>query len=488
LVTISSHAQTRTRIHVLHADAYNFDAALGKDTQRLIGHVKMKQDSTLFMSDSAYLNDKKRDFDAFGQVHININDTLNLYGDRLHYNGKTRIAELFGHVVLQDDKAKLSTEHLVYNRVNHIASYDVGGTIVSDSNILTSKRALYNTETKIFHFKKDVVLTNPDQVTHADTLIYNTNNKTAYFRGPTVIKGSQSTIRCVNGWYDTENDISKLKDRPIIESDGQKLIADSLEYNNRTTFGRAFGRVQVIDTQHSMIVEGRVGEMWDKKGLTYVTDSAMAISYDRTDSLFIHADTLWVFFDAKRKAKKMLAYHGVRFYRTDLQGKCDSMSYVMNDSSLRLYTKPVIWSGKNQLSADSMRLSIHNNQIDSLSLFNHSIIVSRDSTTSFNQIAGRLMIGYFRQNRIYQMNVDGNAQSIYWVRDDKHRLIGVNKAEASNMLIRISNNEIRAINYKEKPTETMYLEKELTKEERYLKDFKWLVKLRPISKDDIFRK
>lgn len=487
-VSPATFAQNKTRIQVIHADAYNFNASLGKDVQRLIGHVKLKQDSTLFFSDSAYLNDKKKNFDAFGNVHINVNDTLNLYGDRLHYNGKTRQAELFGNVILQDKKAKLQTPHLVFNRTSHLAFYDKGGIIHSDSNVLKSQRALYNTNTKVFHFQKEVVLTNPDQITHADTLIYNTNNKTAYFRGPTLIKGSKSTIRCTRGWYDTDRDISKLMDRPIIESNGQQLSADSLQYNNHTTYGFAFGRVRIVDTLHRIIVEGRVGEMWDSKGMTYVTDSAMAITYDQSDSLYIHADTMWVYFDAKRQAKKMLAYHGVRFYRSDLQGKCDSIAYAISDSSMKMYTKPALWTGKNQLTADSMHINIRRNQIDSLSLFNQSFIVSQDSSSSFNQIAGRMMIGYFHHNQIYKIKVDGNAQSIYWVRNENKKLIGVNKAEASNMIIRITNNEIQAINYVESPAETMLPEKKLKKNDRYLKGFRWLEMIRPKNKADIFRK
>ena len=124
-------------------------------------------------------------------MHINVNETLHLYGDRLFYHGKTYQAELFGHVVLQDEKARLETSHLVFNRKTHLAYYDQHGIIHSDSNILKSKSAYYNTLNKIFHFQKEVNLTNRDQVTTADTLIYNTNNKTAYFRGLTTIKGSK---------------------------------------------------------------------------------------------------------------------------------------------------------------------------------------------------------------------------------------------------------------------------------------------------------
>ncbi len=484
----NTYGQSKTRIEIIHADAFSYDVNLGKNIQRLIGNVKLKQDSTLFFSDSAYLNDKEKNFKGFGHVHINVNDTLHLYGDRLFYHGKTYQAELFGHVVLQDEKARLETSHLVFNRKTHLAYYDRYGTIHSDSNILKSKYAYYNTQDKIFHFQKEINLTNRDQVTTADTLIYNTNNKTAYFRGPTTIKGSKSTIRCTQGWYDTGRDISKLTQHPEIESNGQFLSADSLQYNNHTTYGRAFGRIRINDTTHRVIVEGHVGEMWDQKGMTYVTDSALAITYDQSDSLFIHADTMWIYFDMKRQAKKMLAYRDVRFYRKDLQGKSDSLAYAMSDSSMKMYGKPILWTGKNQLTADSMHIDISGNQIDSLILYNHSFIISQDSTTSFNQISGRNMVGYFKNNQIYQMNVDGNAQTIYWVRDENKKLVGINKAEASNMIIRIANNEINAINYLDNPSETMLPEKKLKKEDRYLKGFHWFEMIRPKNKFDLFKK
>ena len=488
LMVLPGFAQRKTRIQILHADHYYYNAQFNKDITQLIGHVRLKQDSTVFICDSAYLNDKLRNLDAFGKVHINVNDTLNIYGDRLHYNGKTRIGELFGNVKLQDPKAVLTTEHLVYNRITGMAFYDVGGTIVSDSNVLKSDRGDYDTRAKIFYFKKNVVLTNPDQVTRADTLIYNTITKTAFFKGPTLIKGNNSIIKCVDGWYNTATDRVLMRRRPEIESGEQQFRADSIRYNNHTGFGRAFGNIRVLDTLHSLMVEGRRAEIWNNRGLTYVTDSAVAISYDEQDSMFLHADTLWVYFDRKHKAKKMLAYHKVRFYRTDLQGMCDSLAYAMSDSVIRLYHDPVLWTGKNQLTADSIFIAIHNNQLDSLTMFNTSFIISSDTLQNYNQIKGRNMVGYFRRNQIYKVKVDGNAQSVYWVRDEKKQLIGVNKAESSYMVIRVKNNEIKAINYVEQASETMYPENELPPQEKILKGFLWMGQFRPRSKFDIFRK
>jgi len=488
LLGTPAFAQKKTRIQIIHADHYRYNARFNKDIQQLIGHVKLKQDSTIFLGDSAFLNYKTKSLDAFGHVHINVNDTLNLYGDRLHYDGEQRIGEFFGNVKLKDSRAVLTTEHLVFNRITGIAYYDVGGTIVSDSNVLTSRRGEYDTKAKIFYFKKDVVLTNPDQVTYADTLIYNTITATAYFRGPTVIKGNNSIIKSVDGWYNTNNGVVQMRKRPEISGGEQQLTADSIHYNNHIGFGRAFGNIRVLDTLHNLLVKGQVAEIWNNKGITYVTDSAVGITYDQQDSMFLHADTLWIYFDRQHQAKKLLAYHSVRFYRLDLQGKCDSLTYDMSDSTIRLYHAPVLWTGKNQLTSDSIFITVHNNQLDSLTLFNTAFIISLDSTNNYNQIKGRNMVGYFHNNQIYRVKVDGNAQSIYWVRDDQKRLIGINKAESSYMTIGVKNNAIKTINYIENASETMYPEKDLPKDGRILKGFSWQATLRPLSKYDIFRK
>ena len=486
---VSGYAQQQqtTRVQILNADASSYDAKLGKDVQRLIGHVRLKQDSTLFFSDSAYVNNKKRNFDAFSKVHIIVNDTLNIFGDRLHYEGKTRITELFGNVILKDPKTTLYTSHLIYDRNTHIAHYDRGGKILSDSNVLRSTLGYYNTNSQIFHFQKHVILTSRDQVLLSDTLIYDTKTAMSYIKGPTTITSKESTVHCTDGWFDTQNHDSKLFQRPVIQYKDQTLTADSVIYSDSSTHGRAYGNIKIVDPAKQIVVKGKIGETWDKKGITYVTDSAMGISYDlQKDSLFMHADTLWLFLDKQKKTKEMLAYHQVRFYRKDLQGVCDSLAYTMKDSTMRMFTKPVIWTGKNQLTADTISLVMKNGQMDTMTMTDNGFIISQDSTDMFNQIKGRTMIGYFHHNRIYQMKVDGNAQSLYWLRNDDKYLIGLNKAEASNMLIKITGNKIVGIDYLEKPSETLYPPGDVKGKTNTLDGFSWLDYIRPHSVQDIF--
>ncbi len=480
------YSQQKSRVNIEHADSYKYNARIGKDVQRLIGNVVIRQDSTLFYCDSAYINEAKNSFEAFQNVHIKVNDTVEVYGDRLLYDGNTKIAELFDSVKLVDKNTILSTDHLIYNRITKTAHYDIGGTIVNKDNVLTSVSGVYFTPSRTFHFRKDVVLTNPDQETYSDTLIYNTNTETAYFLGPTVIRGKESTIYCENGWYDTKNDISKLVKRPSITNKDQTISADSLFYDNNTMFGRAMGNVRIIDTLHKVILSGRKGELWDKKGMSYVTDSAIAITYDAEDSLFIHSDTMWLNFDEERQAKMMKAYYGVRFFRKNIQGKCDSLCYSMSDSTIRLYDEPVIWSGKNQLTADSIAIVVSGNRADSLLMYNTAFIVSKDTIGTYNQIRGKNMIAYFTKNELSKINVVGNAQTVYYVREEDGNLIGVDLAESSSMTIRIKNNEIQTISYQTAVNEDMFPEKDLTEEQTKLKDFSWQNLIRPSNKHDIF--
>ena len=481
-------SQQKTVIHIEKANLQKYDKALGADIEKLIGNVILRQDSTWFYCDSAYLNDKLRNFDAFGNVHIKVSDTLNIYGDKLKYNGEKREAELFDHVRLVDDTTVLSTEYLIYYRLSRMAIYPNQGTITSGDNLLKSKKGYYYSDRKEFYFSKDVELINPDYTTYTDTMMYNTRTETAWFYSPTLIRGDENTIYAEYGWYNTALDVAQLEKNTQLTTNDQLVESDWMYYDRNTGFGDARGNVVITDTTHKLIIKGEKGKIWEEEGRSFVTDKSMAVSYDNNDSLFMHADTLFMFFDQDRQAKQMKAYYGVRFFRADMQGSCDSLVYHMSDSTMRMYQSPVIWSSKNQLTADSIFIVITGQALDSLVMHSSAFIASRDTMENFNQIKGKSMVGYFVENELNKIFVDGNAQTVYWVREDDGQLVGINLAKSSTMAIRLEENNIRGISYFSNPTEVMYPEKELPKEESVLKGFVWLEEIRPRDKEDIFRK
>ncbi len=446
----------------------------------------MRQDSTWFYCDSAYLNDRLRNFEAWGSVHINFNDSVNTYGDRMKYEGDTRIAELFDSVKMVDRTMTLRTNYLLYNRITRIASYTDHGTITNEDKILKSIKGDYHTGKKEFYFRDDVELISPDNTAYSDTLVYNTGSEMAWFYGPTVIRGQDNTIYGEYGWYDTKKDHAFLRRRAKIWSNEQLLESDQLFYNRKHGFGDAAGNVSLYDTANSLIVCGDIGKMWEMEGRSMITGRAVAKNYDEKDTLFLHADTLFLTFTKDNEARDLFAYHHVKFYRSDLQGKCDSLVYKMSDSAMRMYRKPVLWSEKNQLTADSIRIAISRNTVDSLFLYNSAFIVSHDSIENYNQIKGKEMIGYFIDNELRRIFVNGNAQTVYWIREEDKTLIGTNLSQSSTMMIRLTNNEMEGITYHSSPAEVMYPEKDLPADSKRLKGFQWLEVIRPKSKNDIF--
>lgn len=489
-LAIPVFTQQPTRVKLIKADDLKYNKRLGEGVQRLLGHVILKQDSTLLYCDSAHLNNNTNSFRGFGNVKIEVSDTLNIFSEFLNYFGNTKMAELRKNVRLVDSRATLYTEQLWYNRQTDIAWYETGGKIIDSSNVLTSKKGYYYTQLKEAYFKDSVVLINPDYRILTDTMLYHTETEVANFLGPTNIYSKENNIYCEHGWYDTRNNISEFNQNARITTDDQTLSADSIYYDRNKDYGIARHHVQITDTIQHMTLGGNYGEFMRKKGFAFVTDSALAIMIEKKDSLFLHADTLFIFFDDQQKAEKMKAYFKAKFFRKDLQGMCDSLVYNFKDSTIYLFKKPMLWSGINQLTADTIRIAMANNKIDTLAMINNSFIISVVDTitkSTFNQIKGKIMVGYFTDNKMRKVKIYGNAESVFYVNEEDGSPIGVNKTSSSDMSILIKDNKVLSITPIKDVDAFMYPPNEVPEEDKKLKNFIWIEGQRPLKKEDIFR-
>jgi lipopolysaccharide export system protein LptA len=483
-----SYGQKPAKITVQQADFGKYSKALGENVYRLIGNVIFEHDGALMYCDSALVNEETNSVEAFGNIHIRMSDTLNLYGNKLNYYGDTRTAEVIENVKLIDRQTTLSTDRLLFDRNTQIASYISGGRIISKETRLTSKKGYYHTDVKQFFFKEDVVLKNPKNTMNSDTLMYNTVSEIAYFLGPTIIKGrnNKNYMYCENGWYNTKTDVSRFSKNALVVNGDQRLTGDSLYYDKKNDFGKVFNNIVITDTVNKIIIQGDYAEYSKGKGYSMVTGRAQAILIDAKDSLFLHSDTLYSTMDKEQKTKDLFAYHHAKFYRHDLQGASDSIIYRFSDSTILLYKMPVLWTDNNQLTADSIHIITSHEKVKQLMLYNSAFIISKDSSISFNQIKGKNMVGFFSDNQLRQINVTGNAETLYFVREDDKTLIGINKAIAGNMHIYLEDKKIRGITYIGNPTATLFPEKEITPQEQLLKDFKWRGDQRPMNKTEIF--
>jgi len=461
----------------------------GKEVRRLVGDVIFQKDSTRLYCDSALFYEEDNSIDAYGRIRIEGKGS-NLFGEFLHYDGPTRTADITGRVVrMTDGKMELTTRALRYDMEQEKGSYVTGGKVVDKDNVLTSRKGYYHALEKNFYFREDVVLVNPDYVMNSDTLRYHSPASTAYFYGPTRINSTgtdSGRIYCERGWYNTENGRAWFGGNASITSGPNRLTGDSILYSRSTGRGQAWNNVAVRDSVEEMSITGDYGWLDRGAGKSYVTGKSRLVRKLGEDSLFLHADTLYAMEDTVSGAKSFFAWHYVRMYSADLQGQCDSLVYSTRDSSMRFFNWPVLWSGANQLTADTVILLMKDNNPWKLEMHSRAFIAGREDSLRYNQVKGRSMTGWFNENRMETIMVNGNGQSVYYLRNAKKQLSAANQAACSDMRIRLKGSKVDKITLLNRPDATLYPVKQVDPQELKLKDFVWFGHLQPLTRDDIF--
>ncbi len=491
VISIQGYAQEQKatkKIEIQKASRGIYDKKLGNNVQRLIGDVVVEHEGSILWCDSAYLYNDKNSMDAFGRVHIKMNDSLHLYGDILYYDGNTRIAKVNQNVRLLDKKLTLYTDRLIYKRNEKVGEYFIWGKVVDSTNVLTSKKGFYYTETEIVIFRDSVVLVNKDHILKTDTLRYHTQYKTLDFTGPTTIVGDSSYMYAESGFHDTQNDYTRLKKKAFIQDRANTLQGDSLYYDKLNGIAEAFKNVQMTDTVQNVIVSGGYAKYRKKDRFAFVVDSAMAILIEDGDSLFIHADTLKILLDSADKVESLLAYRQMKFYRNDFQGMSDSMVYQKKDSTIYFYRDPVIWHKENQFKADEIQLVIRQGELDSIVFKKNVFLISQDTIDPqyFNQVKGNSMIGWFKDNDLRKLRVFDNSETVYFLWEEDQTPIGMTRISATDMLIFLKDNQLETITYQKEPKAKLYPPDQIPADQMKLNDFLWLIDKRPKKKEDIF--
>lgn len=249
-----------------------------------------QQDNSTLTSDSAYFHQAENTFEAFGHVVISQGDTLNIYSDKLNYNGNTKIAILTDNVRMVDKDATLTTNYLTYNTATKFGTYTGGGKLVNKDNTLTSKNGYYFANSRDSYFRYDVVLLSPDAITKTDTLRYNTGSKIAYFYGPTHIYGKKKdadkskanpkdndTLYTENGYYNTVTEQAFFGKKNLYSQGSKTLKGDSMFYDRKKGYGRVVKNITFNDNEQKMTLKGDLGTYFKSDERTVVTENAYGI-------------------------------------------------------------------------------------------------------------------------------------------------------------------------------------------------------------------
>lgn len=476
----------KTKVYLEHANTLSFDKAIKADAQILNGDVCFRHDSSYMYCDSAYFFEETNSLEAFSNVRMEQGDTLFVYGDYLFYDGNTQIAYLRENVRMENGQVTLFTDSLNYERIPNIGYYFEGGLIVDSLNQLSSFYGQYSPATKLSVFNDSVRLENPDFTLYSDTLHYDTESKVATILGPSIIVSDSGTIHTSRGWYDTMNNTSLLLDRSQVESGDKILIGDSIFYNRDTGMGEVFGNMSLIDTTQQVTLEGDYGYYNEQTGYAFATDSARMLEYSQGDTLFLHADTLQMI-TVDSAYREIKAYYGVRFYRTDMQGVCDSMQFNTRDSILYMYTDPVIWNENYQLYGDTIAIYMNDSTIDHAHVIQFAFAAQHIDSTYYNQLKGNDLKAYFEGQELRRIDVTGNAELNYYPLENDGSKVGMNNAKGASLSMWIKDNKLERMGIYTGTSGTLTPIPDLNPDQKMLKDFYWFDYMRPKDKYDIYQ-
>lgn len=522
-VEITPVTDTVQIVDIIHADRLGFSK---RDTANIIqygaGNVQAKQGTTLFYSDSALMNQRVRIFEAFGNVHINDNDSTHTYAQYMKYYFATKFAILQKNVRLTDGKSVLTTQELEYDMNQKIGVYKKGGKVVNGESVLTSVEGTYYGDLKDVFFRKNVVLIDPKYTLKADSLLYNTESEIATFVGPTaIIDSSGRQIVTSEGFYDTKNRIAHFMGRPEMRDPKTRTLirGNSIQSDDNTGINIVTGNAVYIDSAEGVsILAGRM-ESNRNENTVIATISPLMILKQDADSIYVTADTLFsgVLKDgvrsdsartrdtlrnitvintrdtaAKNKdsvVRFFQGYHNVRIFSDSLQAVSDSLYWSGRDSIFRLYRDPIVWANQNQITGDTIYLFTKNKKADRLYVFENGMVISRSDNKAehlYNQIRGNTLNGYFRDGAIDFMKAKGNAESIYYIKDEDSAYIGVNRSTADVIDMFFKDKELNRVVYRNEVQGSTIPFRQINFEEMRLRNFKWLDDRRPKSKFELF--
>jgi len=262
--------------------------------QTIAGGAVVKQESTIFHSDSLVINPTTHVIEAFGNIEINQADTIHTYSQYLKYLGTEKIAYLKKNVKLTDRKGTLFTQDLDYNLESGIGNFHNGGKVIEGKNVITSIDGTYYADTKDVYFKQDVKLDGPKNHVRADSLLYNMQTKQSTFISKTNIKNPEVEINTTAGTYDLNTGNAFFTSRTIVKDSTARIYsANNMALDDKSGNAQLEGEAVIIDSANGFIITANQIFLNKKNNSFLATRKPVLIVKQKSDSTYIAADTIF---------------------------------------------------------------------------------------------------------------------------------------------------------------------------------------------------
>ena len=532
LLTISLFAQQKSvkvKAKLQHADLIERDPKKYEGNQFLTGNVVIEYKGDLVYADSAVLYQDKNLTVVWSNARL-VSKDKTITADKMEYDGNTTIAKAFKNVVLTDPGSRITADYMEYNKTTEIATgigkvevktptqqissekiiyerltgniivNDTYKTIGSDGTLVEGRNVVYNIKSKSANFGSEVFITNKDYTIYSRKMTTNDLTGITTFRDYSKITRRNDPSQYIitsDGDFNKKTGEAWLRNNSKVYYQDKTLTAKKLYFNDKTGFGKGEGDVFLDDPKEKRFLRGDYGEAFRYLDSAYVTKNAYAVKAFDKDSLYISADTLLA---VKRhdvdSTSFIKAFHKARFYKSNANGKADSLVFNQTKGIMQFYKDPILWSGDNQVTGDYMEAytNMKTNKMDSLKVFNNAFVIAKvDSLidNEFHQIKGKYLTVLFHDDKIDFVNVEENAVALTYMDDTdaktkKKERYGVNISYCGIIEVDVVGKDVELVACRIKSDGKMYPLSQFPDEIRYLPNFKWRISERLNKWRDIF--
>ncbi|MEX2089735.1 MAG: OstA-like protein, partial [Bacteroidota bacterium] len=256
--------------------------------------------------------------------------------------------------------------------------------------------------------------------------------------GVRLLKGSM-VLTASFGEYFTEEKRARFMDDVRVVDASSLTTANTLLFFEGEEKSIALGNVRVINTENHLTVYGDSLVNFDRLNYAVVSGNPRMVQVDtasdgRIDTLVVVSEVMESFRDS---LQQFIARGNVAMARTDFSARCGEAIYRMEQDRMILRERPVVWHEGNQVSGDSIVVTLLEKRLHSVYVKGRAMAVSMaDSTTArrFDQLTGREIVMQFAGNKLERIEAERNAVSMYYLFEE-HVPNGANRSSGDRIVI-----------------------------------------------------
>jgi lipopolysaccharide export system protein LptA len=259
----------------------------------------------------------------------------------------------------------------------------------------------------------------------------------------------RTRLTALNGEYYVDEKRSHFTGNVVLVDTSSIITCNELNYYETETRSVATGNVHVYDYASTINIYGDSLVRIEQQKFTLVLKRPRLVKIDTSatgtvDTMVVVSRIMQSFKDT---TERFIAIDSVQMIKGNLSSRCGIATFFMKEDYIDLQNHPIIWSGENQITGDSMHINMEDKKLRSLRVKRKAMAISRvDSSlpNRFNQLTGRELTMYFRADKLEQVDVQKNATSLYCLFDMKEPN-GANKSSGDHIIIDFIDDEVDRI-------------------------------------------